>query len=443
MTETEPDNEITASIEEEETLAAEELNADSSSQVLTALPTYAASRIEITGDGNIVGHGSVAVVAKDGGTVNLSLQIKASEMLIETLQSFGLSDDEIVARLVTLSASERDNPAMPRHYRDRAAEAYVKIGNLTLAEIRVDKELLAILGLFLVGNAAKSVIEALQRPRKEREAPLVSESLSQSKKHPKLTRVRDFEPELVFVPAGDFLMGTSDRDIAMLRRQFEWAKDYDFSREQPQHTVYLPDYYIGKYPVTNAQYRVFVQETGHPALRHWENDRMPSGKDDHPVVYVFWNDAVAYCKWLAAETGKLYRLPTEAEWEKAARGTDGRLYPWGDESPTAQLCNFDNNVKSTTPVGQYSPQGDSPYGCADMAGNVWEYVQDWYQKNYYAHSPRNSPPGPDSGDWKVWRGGAYWRDTRDVRCACRDWYWLIGYDYYDGGLRVCVAAPFS
>ena len=134
-------------------------------------------------------------------------------------------------------------------------------------------------------------------------------------------------------------MGTSDREAA-LRRQYDWAKDFDFSREQPQHTVVLPDYRIGKHPVTNAQYLAFVQAAGHRAPRHWDDGRIPRGEEDHPVRWLWWQDAVDYCGWLAEVTGKPYRLPTEAEWEKAARGTDGRHYPWGNEPPSTQLCNF-------------------------------------------------------------------------------------------------------
>lgn len=133
---------------------------------------------------------------------------------------------------------------------------------------------------------------------------------------------------------------------------------------------------IGKTPVTNAQYAAFVEATKRKVPKHWKRllrqDRIPSGKENHPVVNVSWYDAVAFCRWLSQETGQPFRLPTEAEWEKAARGADGRIYPWGDEQLTNELCYLGSG---TTPVGRYSPQGDSPYGCADMAGNVWEWTQ--------------------------------------------------------------------
>lgn len=178
-------------------------------------------------------------------------------------------------------------------------------------------------------------------------------------------------------------------------------------------------YRIGKYPVTNAEYARFAEATG----RDWQ---APDGEDDHPAIYVSWYDAVAYCEWLTEtlDDGCVYRLPTEEEWEKAARGTDGREYPWGNERPTSELCNFDRNVGDITPVGRHSPQGDSPYGCADMAGNVWEWtVNGWGPGNVC----------------RVLRGGAFYNNERYVRCASRlrDYpYYRIGYF----GFRL-VASP--
>jgi len=158
----------------------------------------------------------------------------------------------------------------------------------------------------------------------------------------------------------------------------EWVKipagPFLYGKGKETHIIEKP-YLIGKYPVTNAQYKRFLD--ANPKYRvpkHWgkKTRTYPEGKDDHPVVYVSWDDAQAFCKWAHC------RLPTKEEWEKAARGTDGRKYPWGDQAPDETLCNFNNNVGDTTPVGQYSPQGDSPYGCVDMAGNVWEWVATEY-----------------------------------------------------------------
>jgi formylglycine-generating enzyme required for sulfatase activity len=211
--------------------------------------------------------------------------------------------------------------------------------------------------------------------------------------------------ELVRVPAGEFLMGSDP------------AKDKSaLDNEQPQHRVYLSEFYIGKYPVTNAQYAAFVKATKHEVPKHWKNGRIPSDKENHPVVYVSWRDAVAFCGWLAQQTGQGFRLPTEAEWEKAARGTDGRIYPWGDGPPTAELCNFNNNVGDTTPVGQYSPQGDSPCGCADMAGNVWEWTQSLFRG--YPYDPADGREDLRAGGSRVVRGGSFSYNRGYVRCAC-------------------------
>lgn len=197
----------------------------------------------------------------------------------------------------------------------------------------------------------------------------------------------------VYVPAGEFVMGSRDDDPD--------ARD----DEKPQHTVYLDGYWIDKTPVTNAMFAKFVAETGYLTEAEkrgeayvygqgsvkgaqWRHPQGASsnilGKDNHPVVCVSWNDANA--KW----AGRC--LPTEAEWEKAAGGTDGRKWPWGNNPPTDKLCNFNGNVGDTTPVGNY-PAGASPYRALDMAGHVWEWCNDNYVGNYYAFSPKANPQG--------------------------------------------------
>ena len=179
-----------------------------------------------------------------------------------------------------------------------------------------------------------------------------------------------FEPEMILIPAGEFLMGSDP------------SKDKQAQKnEQPQHRLSLSDYYIAKTPVTNAQYEAFVKATGHRQPNHWGNGQPPKDEADHPVVYVYWKDAVAYCRWLAEATGKPYRLPTEAEWEKAARGPDGRIYPWGNEWDSKRCNTAEGGKRSTTPVGAY-PAGASPYGVLDMAGNVWEYCATKWGKPY-------------------------------------------------------------
>ncbi len=235
--------------------------------------------------------------------------------------------------------------------------------------------------------------------------------------------------ELVRVPAGEYLMGsdpTEDRDA-----------DDD---EKPQHPVSLAEYFIGKYEVTNEQYAVFVEATGHRAPDHWENGVIPTGREDHPVVYVSWDDAVAFAEWLSAESGAAFRLPSEAEWEKACRGSNELIYPWGDSAPNSGKLNYNYNVLDTTPVGSYSPDGDSPYGATDVAGNVREWVADEYDRGYYAASPIENPRGPEGGDDRVLRGGSFDDVSWNVRCAAR-----LGNlpNFRDGnlGFRVVVASP--
>jgi formylglycine-generating enzyme required for sulfatase activity len=256
--------------------------------------------------------------------------------------------------------------------------------------------------------------------------------------------------ELVRVPAGKFLMGSADSD-----------KDAEIN-EKPQHTVSLDEYLIGKYDVTNAQFRVFVQATGYKTTAEtvgkayaydgsnwvyrsgadwqhpWGSNSTLSGKDNHPVVCISLDDAVAFSKWATQVTGRKVTLPTEAQWEKAARGTDGRIYPWGNQPPDSSRLNFGENVKDTTEAGKYSPAGDSPYGAADMAGNVWQFTADWYDEKYYAISPVNNPQGPALGQYLVLRGGSWGTGSRFSRSAYRSG---DPPDYFTGrcGFRIVVA----
>jgi formylglycine-generating enzyme required for sulfatase activity len=227
---------------------------------------------------------------------------------------------------------------------------------------------------------------------------------------------------VVWISPGPFLMG-SDKD----------QDSQAYNSELPQHEVDLPGYWIGRYPVTVAQFRAFVEESGYEADTHSLDD-----PDDHPVRYVSWDDASAYCRWLSEATGLAVRLPSEAEWEKAARGTGERIYPWGDEGPTDDLCNFGNRSRGTTPVGRYSPQGDSPYGCADMAGNVWEWTRSLRED--YPYDSADGREDPEAYGLRVMRGGAFLSRARLVRCACR---YMSSPSYHDRdfGVRV-VVSPF-
>lgn len=211
------------------------------------------------------------------------------------------------------------------------------------------------------------------------------------------------EMEFLRVPQGEFIMGTDPIDDV-----------YAQADEQPQKKVWLNEYWMGRYPVTCAQYAAFIQATQRGAPAGWSVKAVPSGKEKHPVVNVSWQDAADFCAWASeAMLPFTFRLPSESEWEKAARGTDGRIFPWGDKHE--KLCNDKHGgAGSTSPVGKYSPGGDSPYGCADMAGNVWEWVNDWYDPDYYCDLPGSNPPGPTTGTSKVIRGGSWNNSTTRV-----------------------------
>ena len=223
--------------------------------------------------------------------------------------------------------------------------------------------------------------------------------------------------DMVKIPAGPFLMGSSDAETEKVVRDLgggELGPDILwFAAEKPQHKATVKAFYIDKYEVTNAKYKRFIQATNHPAPRHWEKGTYPEGKADYPVVYVSWEDANAYCRW----AGK--RLPTETEWEKAARGTDGRIWPWGDTFDLTK-CNVESwEGSGPKPVGSY-PDGVSPYGVYDMAGNVWEWTDSWYDA--YPGSKHKSPEFGKK--MRVLRGGSWYHYDSlgpiGARCASRD-----------------------
>ncbi len=201
--------------------------------------------------------------------------------------------------------------------------------------------------------------------------------------------------DMVYVPSGEFIMGI----------------DGEESKLGPAQSVYVNAFYIDKYEVTNARYKEFVDAVGYtPLPDNWVDGTYPEGKADHPVAYVNWYDAEAYCEW----AGK--RLPTEAEWEKTARGTDGRAFPWGEDWNEGTMSNSAGGTHNdTVPVGSY-PEGTSPYGALDMSGNVWEWVQDWFALYTVPYSVS------ETGDKKVVRGGSWQtRHETDVRCGFRSY----------------------
>ena len=227
-------------------------------------------------------------------------------------------------------------------------------------------------------------------------------------------------PRWVRVPGGSFAMGSTDGE----------------QDEQPVHPVQVGAFAMSTYPVTNAAYWPYVAETGAPAPRHWTNGQIPDGKETHPVVNVSWHDAEAFCSWLSTKLDREVRLPTEAQWEYAAGGREGRLYPWGDQDPNAEHAHFGGSAE-TTAVDAH-PQGATPDGICDLAGNAWEWCRDRYGQ--YRDEAQTDPTGPQAGRARVLRGGAFLYMPRDLRCASR---FYVEPDNSDGdvGFRCVVDAP--
>ena len=256
--------------------------------------------------------------------------------------------------------------------------------------------MLGLVALLLVAIIVGGVGQILLTGGEELETPVPSITRSIT------TRVAPKDGMVqVYVPEGEFLMGS------------------DSEADSPSHTVQLGAFWMDQTEVTNEMYAACVEagDCTAPALNR--TDPMSSYYDnneykDYPVIYVSWKNAERYCKWAGRQ------LPTEAQWEKAARGTDGRIYPWGNPKPDQKLLNFANEVQTISPVKSY-PEGASPYGAYDMAGNVFEWVADWYDGNYYNSSPEDNPAGPTSGEGRVIRGGAWNRDANHVQATFRFW----------------------
>jgi formylglycine-generating enzyme len=202
--------------------------------------------------------------------------------------------------------------------------------------------------------------------------------------------------EMVRISAGSFAMGTME------------GAQLD---EEPQHQVYLSEYFIDKYEVSNVAYSEFTEATGHRVPAHWRNRTFPDNLANHPVVNVSWEDAGAYAKWCRK------RLPTEAEWERAARGQEGADYAWGNMCST-ERANYDN-PQGKTRVVDYYERGQSHDGVWDMCGNVGEWVADWYAEDYYPQSPDADPKGPGPGTHRVYRGGGFHGNRMDIRALTR------------------------
>ncbi len=217
------------------------------------------------------------------------------------------------------------------------------------------------------------------------------------------------EPDRVDIPAGEFSMGSDDRD----------PDAYD--DERPPHSIELAAFAISKTPVTNAQYELFVRDAGYPSPKQWTDGKPAKDRESHPVVYVSWHDAAAYCQWLSEKCGKNIRLPSEAQWERAARGTDRRRYPWGDNFEAGRCNSYELGLGDTSPVGIFL-NGTSPGGALDMSGNVREWCQDTWHDNYRGAPTDGRAWEKGKSSYRVVRGGGWGDGGRFCRSADRNGY---------------------
>jgi len=383
-----------------------------------------------------------------------------------------------------------ENCEVPRHIRTwqwvdyfpvaARASAYTKL--LASLKLRAQK-----VGVTVTSSASKSPDAPVARREPVRETPAPKIETPRSASSPDLELYlppeyagADFLPppaavpswnfggmEFVKAPHGEFLMGSTDRDNGA------------FDDEKPQHKLNIPyDFLMARFPVTNALFRTFVKQASHKTRAetdgfgwtwngekwvktkgaNWLHPRGPesdiAGLENHPVVQVIWKDAQAFCEWLNREYGSsvprglVFRLPTEAEWEKAARGTDGRIYPWGNEFDSSKCNSRESRIGRTTPVGLFSPQGDSPFGCADISGNVWEWTASLWGKDAskpdygYPYQPRDGRENQRAADdvLRILRGGSFDDDARDVRAAVRN---RLNSANDDFGFRVALAPILS
>jgi formylglycine-generating enzyme required for sulfatase activity len=315
---------------------------------------------------------------------------KETERILKEIQKVNPGDSKIKKKLLELYILEKEGKELPALHiqankRDTDMVALVREKLLTIiyADAPLDKRVEAGENLGILGDP----------------------------------RIKEYP--MVKVEAGEFAMGSNKGD-----------KD-----EKPIHRVYLDEFMMGKYPVTNEEFRAFIDDGGYNNEEYWtkegwkwkekekisEPEYWHEGKWNHPnfpVVGVSWYEAAVYASWLSEKTGKNYRLPTEAEWEKAARGTDGREYPWGNEFDKNNCNSRECGLGRTSPVGIFI-KGESPFGCLDMAGNVYEWCSDWFNGDYYKKSPKKNPQGPENGSKRVRRGGCWLFDARNCRTASR------------------------
>ena len=230
---------------------------------------------------------------------------------------------------------------------------------------------------------------------------------------------KEFIPEMVLISEGAFLMGSEDGP----------------DNEKPAHRVWVDGFVIGKFPVINREYRIFVEETGAPEPPFWLEEMF--SHLDKPVIGTSWVDAIAYCDWLSKRTGKHFRLPTEAEWERAARGgLEGKKYPWGDEPPWERpYPGYDLVTGGPQRVGLGEPNS---FGLYDISEGVHEWCSDFYDPHYYCNSPERNPQGPSSGKRRASRGGSWRHRIKFSRCAARSSL-NPSFKYADYGFRVAMS----
>ncbi len=273
------------------------------------------------------------------------------------------------------------------------------------------------------------VLRVLPRVRTVRASP-------DRREEPSLAEEGIRVPEAPVQPSVETPEGGPDGMVPVRADGFLMGSEDGPDDERPAGKIFVPEFHIGVYPVTNTEYAEFVNATRRRPPQHWKDGTIPERLHDHPVVNVSWHDAAAYCKWRSDQSGQAYRLPTEAEWEKAARGTDGRTWPWGNEFDPARCNTLEGGGRGTTSVTQF-PTGRSPYGCYDMAGNVWEWTSTLYKP--YPYKPDDGREDPNAEGPRVLRGGSWRRPAAFARSASRvggpPVDWLVG-----GGVR-CVVAP--
>ena len=374
-----------------------------------------------------------------------------------TLLALGLTNpsiiDDFMERIIATGHFTGDITVVTESVRDsiiKPMEIFVAAMNNRDLSLTVRQNAVRVLVSIGVGNA----VAALQCAARGKDLALAraayaalvrmheSDGIAPPKEE-KPGRIRNDKDgsEMVFVPAGPFLYGSRVDDKEA------------YSNEKPQQSLSVPDFYIGVYPVTNEQYCRFLNEAkpDDDRLKEWisvgekgyfgEKNRLlkksgvyaiEHGYDKHPVNMVSWHGATAYCEWAGL------RLPGEVEWEKAARGTEGRKYPWGNDFKE-DACKYGQKNKGTTPVGTFE-SGKSPYGCFDMAGNVWEWCADKFSEDNDKSKVKDILKGPEIGDYRVLRGGSWGLNPRNLRCAYRSWI-APGDRNYNFGFR-CVSSRY-